>query len=37
MHPGEMVFDTLCDHICKHYGSDALKGGIFLDPMAKSP
>lgn len=37
MHPGEIVFDTLCDHICKQYGSDALKGGIFLDPMAKSP
>jgi superfamily II DNA or RNA helicase/transcriptional regulator with XRE-family HTH domain len=37
MHPGEMVFDTLCDHICRQYGSHALKGGIFVDPMAESP
>lgn len=37
LHPGELIFNTLCDQICQRYGSDALKGGIFLDPMAKEP
>jgi superfamily II DNA or RNA helicase/DNA-binding XRE family transcriptional regulator len=34
LHPGETVFDALCDHICKRYQDDALKGGIFIDPNA---
>jgi SNF2 family DNA or RNA helicase len=37
LHPGEILFDTLGDYVCKRYGNDALKGGIFIDPMAKSP
>jgi len=37
LHPGEIIFDTLCEHIYERYGNDALRGGIFLDPNAKKP
>jgi SNF2 family DNA or RNA helicase/DNA-binding XRE family transcriptional regulator len=37
LHPGEIIFNTLCDHICERYGNDALRGGIFLDPNAEEP
>ncbi len=37
LHPGETVFDALCDHICRLYQDDALKGGIFVDPNADAP
>ena len=37
LHPGEIIFDTLCDYVCERFGSDTLKGGIFVDPMAEKP
>lgn len=37
LHPGETIFDALCNHIYKLYQDDALKGGIFIDPNTDVP
>lgn len=37
LHPGEPLFDALCEHVYRRFGSDSLKGGIFVDPMAQRP
>ena len=35
LHPGEPVFDALADAIRDDFGSQALRGGVFVDPHAK--
>ena len=37
MHPGEPVFDALSDALLERYGTDALRGAIFIDPKADAP
>ncbi len=37
LHPGEPVFDALVQEVLTRFGRDALRGGIFVDPLAKSP
>lgn len=37
LHPGEPVFDALREHVLRTFATDALRGGIFIDPHAKEP
>ena len=37
LHPGEPVFDALREHVVRAFATDALRGGIFIDPHAKEP
>ena len=37
LHPGEPVFDALLREVTTRFAQDALRGGIFVDPKAKSP
>ena len=37
LHPGEPVFDALRQHVARTFATDALRGGIFIDPQAKDP
>jgi hypothetical protein len=37
LHPGEPVFELLCDLLRQRYGRQALQGGIFRDPTATQP
>ncbi|OGP62698.1 MAG: hypothetical protein A2170_04130 [Deltaproteobacteria bacterium RBG_13_53_10] len=37
LHPGEPVFDALCQYICGKFEPLALKGGVFVDPSAQRP
>jgi len=37
LHPGEPVFDALCEYVCGKFGAIALKGGVFVDPSAQRP
>jgi superfamily II DNA or RNA helicase len=37
LHPGEPVFDRLRTHVCERFAERALRGGIFVDPLATSP
>ena len=37
LHPGEPVFDTLLKEVTAQFATDALRGGIFVDPKAKDP
>lgn len=37
LHPGEPIFDALCQQVYRRFGDDALKGGIFVDPTASRP
>ena len=37
LHPGEPVYDRLSDAILGRFGSDTLKGAVFVDPKAEEP
>lgn len=37
LHPGEPLFDHLRAYVCSRFGSDALRGGVFVDPTANQP
>lgn len=37
LRPGELVFDTLCAYVSGRYSGEALRGAIFLDPIADAP
>ena len=37
LHPGEPVFDALSERIMRTHATDALRGGIFIDPRAEAP
>jgi superfamily II DNA or RNA helicase/DNA-binding XRE family transcriptional regulator len=37
LHPGEPVFDALCENICRRFASKALRGGVFVDASAERP
>ena len=37
LHPGEPVFDALLEQVRTRFASDALRGGIFVDPKADAP
>jgi superfamily II DNA or RNA helicase len=37
LHPGEPVFDRLCETLLSRCGDEALRGAIFIDPTASSP
>jgi SNF2 family DNA or RNA helicase len=37
LRPGEALFERLRAAICARYGDNALKGGVFVDPMAEQP
>ena len=37
LHPGEPVFDALCEEIRARFRNDALRGAIFVDSMAEEP
>ncbi|MCY3931985.1 MAG: helicase-related protein [Acidobacteria bacterium] len=37
LHPGEPLFDALCDEIRTRFRNDALRGSIFVDSMAEEP
>ena len=37
LHPGEALFDSLCAEIRARFGSEALRGAIFVDPRAEEP
>lgn len=37
LHPGEPLFDHLRAYVCSHFGPDALRGGVFVDPTASQP
>jgi SNF2 family DNA or RNA helicase len=37
LHPGEPLFDHLRAYVCSRFGSDALRGGVFVDPTASQP
>ena len=37
LHPGEPVFDALAYEVLARFGADALRGGIFVDPVAERP
>jgi len=37
LHPGEPVFDALCERIMNVFARDALRGAIFTDPRAQAP
>ena len=37
LHPGEPVFDALCERVSAECETDALRGSIFVDPRATDP
>ena len=37
LHPGEPVFDALCDQVLAACETDAMRGAIFIDPRAEAP
>ena len=37
LHPGEPLFDTLRDLVCRKFGQDASRGGVFVDPTTDAP
>ena len=37
LHPGEPVFDTMCDQVLSAARHDAARGAIFVDPRAEAP
>ncbi|MBI4794721.1 MAG: DUF3883 domain-containing protein [Deltaproteobacteria bacterium] len=37
LHPGEPVFELLCDLLRQRYGRQALQGCVFRDPLASEP
>ncbi len=37
LHPGEPFFDHLRAYVCARFGSNALRGGMFVDPTANQP
>lgn len=37
LHPGEPVFDALCEQVLKACERDAVRGAIFIDPRAEEP
>jgi hypothetical protein len=37
LHPGEPIFDRLRTHVCEKFADAALRGGVFVDPMAVCP
>src|SRR5438034_3935820 len=37
LRPGEPLFDAFCNETIRRFGSDAQRGGFFLDPSAEHP
>ena len=37
LHPGEPVFDGISESVIRRYGTDGLRGGVFVDPYASQP
>ena len=37
LHPGEPLFDALCEEIRSRFRNDAMRGAIFVDSMAEEP
>ena len=37
LHPGEPFFDRLRAYICARFSSQAVQGGVFVDPTAEEP
>ena len=37
LHPGEPVFDGISESVIHRYGTDGLRGGVFVDPYASQP
>jgi superfamily II DNA or RNA helicase/DNA-binding XRE family transcriptional regulator len=37
LHPGEPFFDRLRDYVCARFGTQAGRGGVFVDPSAAEP
>ena len=37
LHPGEPVFDGISDSVIHRYGTDGLRGAVFVDPHASQP
>src|SRR5207237_7092962 len=37
LHPGDPVFDRFRAYTCDRYADDALRGAIFIDPLASHP
>ena len=37
LHPGEPVFDRIAAAVVDHYGTDGLRGAVFVDPDAAEP
>ena len=37
LHPGEPVFDGISESVIHRYGTDGLRGGVFVDPYASEP
>jgi len=37
LHPGEPLFDRLRASVCSRFAEAALRGGVFIDPLAQRP
>ena len=37
LHPGEPVFDGISESVIHRYGTDGLRGGVFVDPYTSQP
>lgn len=37
LHPGERIFDRFSAVVADHFGSEALRGAVFVDPTADAP
>jgi hypothetical protein len=37
LHPGEPLFDRLRAYVCSRFAEAALRGGVFVDPLAQRP
>ena len=37
IHPGEPIFDQLSSCVTERFGTDGLKGSVFVDPYATEP
>jgi superfamily II DNA or RNA helicase/transcriptional regulator with XRE-family HTH domain len=37
VHPGEEIFDTLCERVSVQFAADGLRGSVIVDPSAEEP
>ena len=37
IHPGEPIFDQISGHVIDRFGSEGLRGSVFVDPFATEP